>query len=74
MKKIITRALLIIFSVGMLIMILSNLFFQMKHQKDDYKRATEGGFLRLRILRLLFMNILFRMFCKWYIVKRVPCS
>lgn len=47
MKKIITRALLIIFSVGMFIMILSNLFFQMNHQKEDYKRVTEGRFSQI---------------------------
>lgn len=44
MKKIITRALIIIFSVGLFITILSNLFFQVNHQREDYKYATEGWF------------------------------
>lgn len=47
MKKIITRALVIIFSVGMIVMILSNLAFQMNHQREDYKKATEGRFSQI---------------------------
>lgn len=50
MKKIIVRALVIIFSVGMIVMVLSNLAFQRNLQRENYEDSTAGCFVQIETM------------------------